>query len=76
MSATGIYLVYDDTTGGDDITFKTVNGGGIILDPGVATWCWCDGTDIDRKGSVNIADMAVIATEWLQCRDLNDSTCQ
>ena len=43
---------------------------------GCQSTLWCDGTDIDRKGSVNIADMAVIATEWLQCRDLNDSTCQ
>ena len=65
VSATGIYLVYDGTTGGDVITFKTVNGAGIALKSGGATWCFCDGTDIVATHSLTSgnSDTTTLATD-------------
>jgi hypothetical protein len=65
VSATGLYLVYDNTTGGDAITFKTVNGTGIVLKAGEATWCYCDGTDIigARAATAGNSDTTTLATD-------------
>jgi hypothetical protein len=55
------WLVFDNTTGGHQITFKTSTGTGVNLVQGRATFCWCDGTNI-LESSVNNAVNADNAT--------------
>jgi hypothetical protein len=65
VSSTGIYLVYDGTTGGDTITFKTVNGTGVALIAGRATWLYCDGTNIVGANALTseTSDSCVLAAD-------------
>jgi len=67
VSATKLYLVYEDTTGGDEITFKTVNGTGVLLTNGRATWCYCDGTNIVAvsTAAAGNSDTTTLATDSL-----------
>ncbi len=67
VTSTNIYLVSDNTTGGDTITFKTVNGTGIVLTAGEATWCYCDGTNIVGARAVTSgnSDTTTLATDSL-----------
>lgn len=67
VSSTKVYLVYNGTTGGDIITFKTVNGTGIALTANVATWCYCDGTNIvaANTGTSDNSATSTLATDSL-----------
>jgi len=46
FNITKVWLVINNTTGGQTITFKTSAGGGVVIPAGVAYWCYGDGTDI------------------------------
>ena len=41
-----IYLVVNNTTGGQTITFKTTSGAGVEIPAASAVWVYCDTTDI------------------------------
>lgn len=72
------WLVIDNTTGGDTITFKTATGAGVALTSGEAVWCYCDGTDIKGTyvASAGNAATADLATDSLDAQLLDgvDST--
>lgn len=45
-TAVGFYVIRDDTAGGQDVTFTTVTGAGIVLSKNWYKLCYHDGTDI------------------------------
>jgi hypothetical protein len=59
------WLVINNTTGGQVITFKTTTGTGITIPLGVGHLCFCDGTDIVAGSVANAtnADTATTATD-------------
>jgi len=56
-----VYLVANNTTGAQTITFKTTAGTGIAIPAGEAQWLWCDGTNI-LAASAAVATLATTAT--------------
>jgi hypothetical protein len=36
---------------------------------------WCITGDLNRDGRVGLADLAIVAANWLQCTDATDPTC-
>ncbi|MHC4312616.1 MAG: hypothetical protein ACYSW3_09160 [Planctomycetota bacterium] len=64
------WLVVDNTTGGDTITFKTATGAGVALTANEAVWCYCDGTDIKGTyvASAGNAATADLATDSLDAQ--------
>jgi hypothetical protein len=55
------WLVINNTTGGQTITFKTTTGTGVTIPAAEAQFCYCDGTDI-LSTSTALATLATNAT--------------
>jgi len=58
------WLVINNTTGGQVVTFKTTTGTGISIPAGEGQWMFCDGTDI-LAASASTATTAATATTAL-----------
>lgn len=65
-----VYLVANNTTGGQTITFKTTAGTGVTIPASKAIWCYCDGTNILDAESKNSATTD-LATDSLDSQLLN-----
>lgn len=65
-----VYLVANNTTGGQIITFKTTAGAGVAITASTAAWVYCDGTDI-KVSSVDNAATADLATDSLDAQLLD-----
>lgn len=37
---------------------------------------WCNGSDIDQSGEVNLTDAGLLAVDWLRCVDPQDAGCE
>jgi hypothetical protein len=60
-----LWLVVNDTSGGQSITVKTPSGAGVVIPNGSRVWCYSDGTDIKRGSSGSLAfggDVIAMAT--------------
>ena len=56
-----MWLVVNNTTGGQVITFKTTTGAGVAIPAATAQFCYCDGTDI-LGTNAETATLAATAT--------------
>jgi len=61
VDITKLYLVADNTTGGFDMTVKTLSGVGVVVPSGQAIWVYADGTDVLATHAFT-AETAVSAT--------------
>lgn len=62
-SLSKVYLVRNDTTGGQTITVKTAAGAGVTIPAGAAVYVYCDGTDVLAPATTDAsnADFATLA---------------
>lgn len=59
------WLVINNTTGGQTITFKTTTGAGVTIPAGEGQFCFCDGTDILAASAAT----AAVATQATSASD-------
>lgn len=70
-----VWLVIDNTTGGNAITFKTATGTGVTLNYQEPTWCYCDGTNIiNASNYAETAGSATTATTATSATSADDSS--
>jgi len=62
VNITKAYLVTDNTTGGFDMTVKTVSGSGVIIPSGKTVMVYSDGTNVIDASHALTSDSAVAAT--------------
>jgi len=63
-----VYLVINNTTGGQNVTVKTAAGAGVVIPATGASWVYCDGTDcaLAKVGTSDSATNATNATNSTQ----------
>lgn len=59
-SVSKLFVVTNDTTGGQAILFKTSAGSGVTIPNGVRAVVYCDGTDVGLVNMISLVDTATV----------------
>ncbi len=69
-----IYLVFNNTSGGNAITFKTSGGTGVDISNGARRWVYCDGTNVlNAETAIALSNLSISGATSLTGADTADT---